>query len=70
MHNRNRFNDAVSHFIARNKIEEFLNDINGIEQRHGLSKKEEENFCLEKLRDEIVKSKHLTQGPWYKCKKG
>ncbi|PFX30310.1 hypothetical protein AWC38_SpisGene4913 [Stylophora pistillata] len=49
---------------------ELLDGINKIEQGRGLSKKVEEKVWFKELRDKIVKSKHLTQGPWYKCKKG
>lgn len=57
-------------FLARNKMVELLDGINKIEQGRGLSKKVEEKVWFKELRDKIVKSKHLTRGPWYKCKKG
>ena len=45
-------------------------DINSIKQRHGLSKVVEATDCGSELNGMIVKTKNLTQGPWYKCSKG
>ena len=44
--------------------------INRIIQRHGLAKVVEATDRGSELKDMIVKSTNLTQGPWYKCSEG
>lgn len=57
-------------YSAHQKRKDFMADINRIRQTHGLSKVAEPTDCGSELKDMIVKTKILTQGPWYKCNKG
>ena len=63
-------NQTLNFFSAHQKRKDFMADINRIIQRHGLSKVIEATDHGSDLKNMIVKSTNLTQGPWYKCSKG
>lgn len=47
----------------------FMADINRIKRRYGFAMEVEATDSKSELKD-IVMTKHLAQGPWYKCSKG
>ena len=47
----------------------FMADINRIKRRYGFVKEVEPTDSKSELKH-IVMTKHLAQGPWYKCSKG
>lgn len=57
-------------FIDRQKIEEFMADVNKLKQKYGLSKSLEVPGFDAKLQKVIMKTRNLVKGPWYKCGKG
>lgn len=71
--NKCRHNSSLTSacsFSAYQRRNDFMAVINRIKQTHGLSKVVEATDCGLELKDMIVKTKNLTQGPWYKCSKG
>ena len=70
MFSSNHWNIKLFFFSAQQKRKDFMAGINRIIQRHGLSKVVEATDRGSDLKNMIVKSTNLTQGPWYKCSKG
>ena len=57
-------------FSGCQRRKEFMADINRIKRRHGFSKDVDATDTDSELKNMIVKTKNLAQGPWYKCRKG
>ena len=57
-------------FKDRQKIEEFMADVNKLKQKYGLFKNVEDTGFDAELQKVTMRNRNLVKGPWYKCGKG
>lgn len=57
-------------FKDRQKIEEFMADVNKLKQKYGLFKSVEDTGFDRELQKVIMKTRNLVKAPWCKCGKG
>lgn len=55
--------------IDRQKMEEFMADVNKLKQKYGLFKNVEDTGFDAELQKVTMKNRNLVKGPWYKCGK-